>query len=85
MAKNTVTTPPLENSVEATVATAKTPDATVDLSGVEKRLSLVESRLDEISTALESLKAAAPADSSGLVGTIAALEARVSSYIGRGR
>ena len=81
MAKNTVTTPSADTTTETPVAT----DATVDLSAVEKRLALIESRLDELSRVLDSLKVAAPTDSSGLAGAIAALEARVNSYIGRGR
>lgn len=81
MAKSTVTTPPADTTVETPVST----DTNSDLGAVEKRLALVESRLDELSRVLESLKVAAPTDSSGLAGAIAALEARVSSYIGRGR
>ena len=77
MAKSTVTAPPVE--------AATTADFTADLGLVEKRLALVESKLDELAKTVDELKAAAPVDNSGLSGALAALEARVSSYIGRGR
>ena len=85
MAKNTVTTPATESPVETTVATAVATDVTVDLGAVEKRLSLVEAKLDDLAKTLDALKVAAPADSSGLASALAALEARVSNFVGRGR
>ena len=60
--------------------------ATVDLSAVEKRLDALERKLDELAGRVDTLKVAAPVgDDAGLASALAALEARVSSYIGRGR
>jgi hypothetical protein len=60
--------------------------ATVDLSTVERRLDGLEKRLDELAERVSTLKLAAPAsDDAGFAGALAALEARVSSYIGRGK
>ena len=84
MAKSTVTTP-VESSVETTVATTVATEVAVDLGPLEKRLALVETKLDELANSVERLRAAAPADDSGFAGALAALEARVSSYIGRGK
>ena len=68
---------------EPAVAVATAP---VDLSTVERRLDGLEKRLDELAERVGALKVAAPAsDDSGLAGALAALEARVSSYIGRGK
>jgi hypothetical protein len=85
MAKSTVTTPSADSPVETTVATTVATEVTVDLGSVEKRLALVEAKLDELAKALDNLKVAAPADHSGIAGALAALEARVSNYVGRGR
>ena len=60
--------------------------ATVDLSSVEKRLDTLEQKLDELASRVDSLKVAAPVGGdAGLASALAALEARVSSYIGRGK
>ncbi len=60
--------------------------ATVDLSSVEKRIDGLEKRLNELADKVDALKVSAPvSDNSGLSSALAALEARVSSYIGRGR
>lgn len=60
--------------------------ATADLSAVEKRLNTLEQKLDELASRVDSLRTAAPAGGDAdLAGALAALEARVSSYIGRGR
>ena len=68
---------------EPAVAVATVP---VDLSTVERRLDGLEKRLDELAERVSTLKLAAPAsDDAGFAGALAALEARVSSYIGRGR